>query len=59
MGQDQKDPTHTANFGVKLQEKCQEFKVPCELYYPGADDVKHKSIMEYLVDTLKAPPATK
>ena len=22
LGQDQKDPTHTANFGVKLQEKC-------------------------------------
>ncbi|MGN6546795.1 MAG: alpha/beta hydrolase fold domain-containing protein [Aureliella sp.] len=59
MGQEQKDPTHTANFGVKLQEKCEEKGVPCELVYPGAENVKHKSIMEYLVETLKAPAKAK
>ena len=41
LGQDQKDPTHTSNFGVKLQEKCQSVGVECELVYPGAPDVKH------------------
>lgn len=59
LGKDQKDPTHTSNFGVKLQEKCKESTVPCELVYPGAPDVTHKTIMEYLVDALKAPKQAK
>ena len=53
IGQEQKDPTHTANYGVKLQEHCREIGDECELVYPGAPDVKHKSIAEFLIDTLK------
>jgi acetyl esterase/lipase len=55
LGQEQKDPTHTANFGVKLQEKCRSAGVECELVYPGAPDVKHKTAQDYLIDRLKAP----
>ena len=55
LGQDQKDPTHTANFGVKLQEHLREVGVPCELVYPGAPDVKHPQWYEYLIEKLKAP----
>ena len=54
IGQEQKDPTHTANFGLKLQEHCKEFGVPCELVYPGAPDVKHPTVQAYLLETLKA-----
>jgi acetyl esterase/lipase len=54
LGKDQKDPTHTANYGVKLQEKCHSVGVPCELVYPGAPGVKHKDANEYLIDVLKA-----
>ena len=54
LGQDQKDPTHTANFGVKLQEKLQSVGVPCELVYPAAPDVKHPRIEDYLIERLKA-----
>jgi acetyl esterase/lipase len=57
LGQDQKDPTHTANFGVKLQERLQAVKVPCELVYPGAPGVTHPQIHDYLIATLKAPAA--
>jgi len=57
LGQEQKDPTHTANFGVKLQEHCKEIGVPCELVYPGAPDVKHATAQDYLLATLKAPAA--
>ena len=32
IGQDQKDPTHTSNFGVKLQEQCKAVGAPCELF---------------------------
>lgn len=54
LGQPQKDPTHTANFGVKLQEKCKSVGVPCELYYPGAPDAPHVSAHAYLIKKLKA-----
>ncbi|HRH96539.1 MAG TPA: lipase, partial [Prosthecobacter sp.] len=53
LGQEQKDPTHTANFGVKLQEHCKEKGVGCEVYYPGVTDVKYKSTTEYLIAKLK------
>lgn len=52
LGQDQKDPTHTSNFGVKLQECLREVGVPCELVYPNAPDVSHQNATEYLIDKL-------
>lgn len=55
LGKEQKDPTHTANFGVKLQERLKAAGVACELAYPGAPDVKHRSAQDYLIKTLKAP----
>jgi acetyl esterase/lipase len=54
LGQEQKDPTHTANYGVKLQEKCKAIGVACELVYPGAPDVKHAKVEDYLIATLKS-----
>ncbi len=54
IGKNQGDPTHTANFGLKLQEHCTANNVPCELVYPGAPDVKHATPTEYLVEALKA-----
>jgi hypothetical protein len=57
LGKEQKDPTHTANFGVKLQERLQQVGVPCELVYPGAPEVKHAQIHEYIIENLKAPKA--
>lgn len=55
MGKEQKDPTHTSNFGVMLQEHCVANKVGCELYYPDASDAKHKSVKEYLIEKLTQP----
>jgi len=54
LGQPQKDPTHTANYGVKLQEKCKSVGVECELVYPGASNVKHKAATDFLIAKLKA-----
>jgi len=54
LGQDQRDPTHTANFGVKLQEKLRSVGVPSELVYPGAPDVTHPQATDYLIAKLKA-----
>ncbi|MDZ4853069.1 MAG: family 16 glycoside hydrolase [Pirellulaceae bacterium] len=59
LGQDQKDPTHTSNFGVKLQEHCQAVGAPCELYYPNAPNAKHATVQEYLLEMLQRPSAVK
>lgn len=53
LGQEEKDPTHTSNFGVKLQEHCTSKGVTCELVYPGAPEVKHPTPTDYLIATLK------
>jgi len=55
LGQDHKDPTHSANFGVKLQEKCIGEGVECELAYPDAPGVKHATAREYLIERLNSP----
>ena len=54
LGKPQKDPTHTSNFGVKLQEHCESKGVGCELAYPNAPNVKHYSTTEYLIWKLKS-----
>ncbi|TWT81561.1 acetyl esterase [Planctomycetes bacterium CA13] len=51
----EKDPTHSAIFGVKLKERCDELGVQCEVCYPGAPNVQHKSPTEYLINKLQSP----
>ena len=53
IGKEQKDPTHTSNFGVKLQQHCKANGVACELRYPGAPDSKHESTTDFLIAKLK------
>ena len=53
LGQPQKDPTHTVNYGVKLHEHCKANGIECELNYPGAPQVKHSSIAAFLIAKLK------
>jgi acetyl esterase/lipase len=55
LGQPEKDPTHTANFGVKLMEHCKTNSVSCELFYPGAPGTPRKSTADYLIAVLTAP----
>jgi arylsulfatase A-like enzyme/acetyl esterase/lipase len=55
LGQEQKDPTHSANFGVKLEERLEAVGVPCELVYPDAADVQHPTVLDYLLDVLPHP----
>ncbi len=52
LGQVQKDPTHTANFGLKLQEKCESLGVDCEFIFDTG--VKESiTATEYLIEKLK------
>jgi len=53
MGKNQKDPTHTANFGIGLQQRCRELGIGCEVVYPNAPNVKHQTPTDYLIEMLK------
>ena len=52
MGEAQKDPTHSANFGVGLMEKLKATGVSGELQYPGATGVTHRSIQDFVIAKL-------
>lgn len=54
LGKPQKDPTHTVNFGVKLQERCRAVKAKAHLFYPGSPETNHKNVTECLIQVLKA-----
>ncbi|TWT30210.1 alpha/beta hydrolase fold protein [Posidoniimonas corsicana] len=53
MGEKTKDPTHSSNFGVKLDERLRELGVSSELAYPGAPGVEHATVADYLIHHLK------
>lgn len=52
MGKEQKDPTHSANFGIGLQQKCKELGIGCEVYWSEKADAKYKTPTECLIDLL-------
>ena len=52
IGQEQKDPTHTSNFGIKLKENCEDIGVACEFVY-GSDVKASITATEYLIKKLK------
>lgn len=54
VGRNQSDPTHSANFGVKLQERCKQVGVECEVVYPDAANVMYTSPTDYLIASLRA-----
>ncbi len=54
MGQDQKDPTHSANFGVGLKKRCDDLGIRCHLLYPGAPDAGFADTTDFLIKTLSA-----
>lgn len=53
VGENQKDPTHSANFGVKLKERLDEKGVRCELVHADTQNAEHKSGVEFLIALLK------
>jgi len=54
VGEEQKDPTHSAVMGLTLQEKLRANGDEAHLSYPGSPDPEYKSINEFLIAKLKA-----
>ncbi|MDZ4403008.1 alpha/beta hydrolase [Prosthecobacter sp.] len=59
FGKPEKNPVHSANFGVGLAEKLKSLGIEHELVYPGATDVKHADVRQYLIEKLKEPSLRK
>lgn len=47
--------THSAHFGIRLQERCRELGLQCDIVYPGARNVDYRTATDYLIATLIAP----
>jgi hypothetical protein len=52
VGEQQQDPTHSANFGVKLKERLDEIGVRCELVHGGNNGPKSLSPNDFLFSAL-------
>jgi acetyl esterase/lipase len=52
-GEPQTDPSHTAVFGVKLQEQIRAVGGKSELHYPGAPATEHASLQAFLMEALR------
>jgi hypothetical protein len=53
IGGKQKDPTHTSNFGVKLQEKMKTVGVECQLMHLGAPVQEYPDPVAFLIGRLR------
>jgi acetyl esterase/lipase len=53
VGENQKDPTHSAVLGIKLAEKCKAAGVEVILVYPGQTNPQYKNSAAFLIDRLK------
>lgn len=56
MGKDQKDPTHSANFGIGLQQHCKELGIGCEVFYPDKTNTKQETPTGSLIKMLSTKP---
>jgi len=56
MGKDQKDPTHSANFGIGLQQRCKELGIECDVIYPEKTNTRQETPTEYLIKMLSQQP---
>jgi acetyl esterase/lipase len=52
VGEEQKDPTHSAVYGIKLAERMKDVGVECVLSYPGAAKSKYANGTAFLIAKL-------
>jgi acetyl esterase/lipase len=52
-GEKQKDPTHSAVYGIKLAERLKEAGVECVVTYPGGPKSKYAGVADFLIAKLK------
>ena len=55
FGGKEPDPTHSAMYGIQLQQACKAAGVPCDLVFPGNKDSQFANSHEFLIHHLKKP----
>jgi len=53
MGADARDPTHTANLGLGLKQKCDAEGVECRFVHRGSKETEYPTIADFLLAKLK------
>lgn len=53
VGTKQKDPTHSAILGIKLEERLKAAGVECVLNYPDHMDQRYKNATQFLIERLR------
>jgi acetyl esterase/lipase len=54
LGEPQRDPTHSAIYGIKLEEKLKDAGVEVVVAYPAREDKKYGGVREFLTAKLQA-----
>ncbi len=54
VGQEERDPTHSAMYGLQLADRLEDVGVEAVLSYPGHKDTKYGSIEAFLIEKLNA-----
>lgn len=54
MGKKQGNPTHSANFGMGLQEKMHSLGLECHIIYPGSPDREFADPVQFLINHLRS-----
>ncbi len=54
VGQEERDPTHSAMYGLQLANRLEDVGVEAVLSYPGHKDTKYGSIEAFLIEKLNA-----
>lgn len=54
IGQEEKDPTHSAMYGVQLAQRLTSAGIEVVVSYPGHEDTKYGSINKFLIEKLTA-----
>ena len=54
IGQEERDPTHSAMYGVQLAKVLEDAGVEVIVSYPGHKDEKYGSIEKFLIEKLTA-----
>lgn len=52
LGGIEKDPTHSAMYGIQFQKHCEAQGVPCHLVFPANKEAEFKNAREYLIQAL-------
>jgi hypothetical protein len=59
LGHNERDPTHSALYGIKLAERLRENSIEAVVNYPGHESPVYKSLVQFLIEKLTRPGSSR